>query len=292
MPDKPITNALTFDIEEYFHVSAFEGVIPKSEWGNWESRVEYSTNLILDLLSMLSTTATFFTLGIVAKNHPQLIHRIVSDGHELACHGFEHIRVADHTSREFFDDISRAKITLEDVSGVGVNGFRAASFSINSIDHWAFDEIEKAGFSYSSSIYPIKHDLYGIPSAPRVPFNPIAGNDLLEIPVTTFRACQRNFPAGGGGYFRLYPYLLTKKLISAFHNSVGAPANMYFHPWEFDPNQPRPNGISAKTKFRHYVNQSKSMQRLERLVKDFRWASMQEAYGKNIVKLKNIPEVN
>lgn len=283
-----ITNALTFDVEEYFQVSAFEQLITKSDWGKWESRVEYSTNLILDLLSQYNVTATFFTLGIVAEKHPQLIQRIISDGHELACHGFEHIRVNDHTAAEFFEDIARAKKTLEDISGVTVNGFRAASFSINRIDHWAFDEIIKAGFGYSSSIYPIKHDLYGIPTAPRLPFQPVAGNDLVEIPVTTFRAGPRNFPAGGGGYFRLYPYIVTKKLISAFQKSMRAPANMYFHPWEFDPDQPRPSGISTKTRFRHYVNQSKSLERLERLIKDFQWTSMEEAYRDNFNKPKKL----
>ena len=275
-------NALTFDIEEYFQVSAFEGVIDRSEWDNWESRVEFATNRILDLLAENFTKATFFTLGLIAEKHPQLIQRIVAEGHELGCHGYQHIRITEQTPEEFRADIKHAKAVLEDVSGVRLEGYRAASFSINKTNFWAFGEIAQAGFAYSSSVYPVKHDLYGIPDAPRIPYRPVADVDLVEIPVSTVRLFGRNLPAGGGGYFRLYPYAVTKRLLHAVQNKDGMSANMYFHPWEFDPDQPRPEGVSAKTQFRHYLNQDKSLDRLSRLLRDFSWSTMRDVYRSSI----------
>lgn len=278
MVDNHLTNALTFDIEEYFQVSAFEDVIAKSDWGNWESRVEYSTNRILDLLDENNTKATFFTLGMVAENQPQLVRRIVNDGHELGCHGYQHTRITDQNPQELREDIARAKAVLEDVGGVALEGYRAASFSINENNFWAFEEIDRAGFIYSSSVYPVKHDLYGIPNAPRKPFKPVPTLDLMEIPVTTVRLFGRNLPAGGGGYFRLYPYIVTKQLLRRFQDKDCASANMYFHPWEFDPDQPRPEGVSGKTRFRHYLNQAKSLPRLNKLLNDFSWSTMRDVY--------------
>lgn len=279
---KNVQNALTFDIEEYFQVSAFEGVIDKKDWNTWESRVEFATNRILDLLETNSVRATFFTLGMVAEKHPALIQRIVTDGHELACHGYEHTRVTEQNREEFREDIRRSRGILEDIGGVRLDGYRAASFSINRANFWAFEEISAAGFSYSSSVYPVKHDLYGIPDAPRFPFQPISGNSLTEIPITTVRLFGRNFPAGGGGYFRLYPYEITKRLLKHFQLKDRASANMYFHPWEFDPDQPRPQGVNAKTKFRHYLNLKKSLDRLGQLMGDFSWSSMRDVYKDSI----------
>ncbi|MEM7469597.1 MAG: XrtA system polysaccharide deacetylase [Pseudomonadota bacterium] len=278
-----IVNALTFDIEEYFQVSAFETVINRDEWDRWESRVDFATNRILDLLAEHSTKATFFTLGLVAEKHPALIRRIIGDGHELACHGYQHVRITQQTREEFRADVEHAKAILEDVSGVSLEGYRAASFSINKSNFWAFNEIADAGFAYSSSVYPVKHDLYGIPDAPRVPFKPVENVNLVEIPVSTVRLFDRNFPAGGGGYFRLYPYAVTKRLIRTIHNCEGTSANMYFHPWEFDPEQPRPEGVSAKSRFRHYLNQGKSLERLGRLLRDFSWSTMGEVYRSSIL---------
>ena len=282
MTSTSLTNALTFDIEEYFQVSAFENVIERSEWDQWESRVEFATNRILDLLAAHNTKATFFTLGLVAEKHPELIQRIVRDGHELGCHGYQHVRITQQTAGEFRADIERAKGILEDIGGVSLDGYRAASFSINKSNFWAFTEIAAAGFSYSSSVYPVKHDLYGIPDAPRVPFKPVDELDLVEIPVSTVRIGGRNFPAGGGGYFRLYPYLVTRHFLRRLHKTEGNNANMYFHPWEFDPEQPRPEGVSAKTQFRHYLNQEKSLNRLARLLEDFSWSTMRDVYRTSI----------
>lgn len=277
MSNKPV-NALTIDVEEYFQVSAFEAVIKRDDWGQWQSRVVYATEMLLDLLDEHSTKATFFTLGYIAQQHPQLIRQIVDRGHELGCHGLQHVRVVNQNAREFRQDIDLAKNILEDCAGCEVRGYRAASFSINRNNFWAFTEIQNAGFEYSSSVYPVKHDLYGIPDAPRSPFKPVPELDLLEIPVSTVRVWGRNIPAGGGGYFRFFPYFLTEKLIRAV-NAEGLNANMYFHPWEFDPAQPRPQGINAKTRFRHYVNQGRSLNRLGRLLRAFSWGSMHDVYA-------------
>ena len=194
------TNALSIDVEEYFQVSAFERYITPDNWGDWPSRVELACDRILDLLDAQESKATFFTLAWIAERHPKLIRRIVDDGHELACHGYQHVRVTDQTRAQFRQDIQRSKALLEDVGGTPVSGYRAASFSINTSNVWAFEEIEAAGFSYSSSVYPVRHDLYGIPEAPRVPFRPPNTGRLTEIPIV-FRTCfgiARNLSAGVG----------------------------------------------------------------------------------------------
>lgn len=281
MSSPTIINALTFDVEEYFQVSAFESVIKREDWKNWESRVEFATGKILDLLDEHNVKATFFTLGTIAEKHPGLVRRIVESGHELGCHGLQHTRIVDQNKIEFKNDINRAKSILEDIAGKQVSGYRAASFSINADNFWAFDELAEAGFIYSSSIYPVKHDLYGIPDAPRFPFKPVDGNNILEIPVSTVSVFGKNIPAGGGGFFRLFPYMLTSQMISSI-NKQGESANMYFHPWEFDPKQPRPRGLSPKTKFRHYLNQSRALTRLARALESFRWSSMWEVYRDSI----------
>jgi polysaccharide deacetylase family protein (PEP-CTERM system associated) len=264
-----IVNALTIDVEDYFQVSAFAPHIHRSEWDATPTRVEENVDRILAMLAEHSIHATFFTLGWVAERHPDLVRRIADAGHEVASHGYEHHRASDLTREEFVSDITRAKSRLEDTTGQSVLGYRAPSFSISGRNEWAFECIAEAGYRYSSSIYPIKHDHYGMPSAPRFPHSPRP--DLLELPVTTTRMLGRNLPAGGGGYFRLMPYQMSRWFIQRVNRIDGHPAIFYFHPWEVDPDQPRVPGIGAKTRFRHYLNLKHTEKRLRRLLADFRW---------------------
>lgn len=264
-----IVNALTIDVEDYFQVSAFAPHIARSEWDAKPTRVEDNVELILSMLAEHSIHATFFTLGWVAERCPALVRRIAEAGHEVASHGYEHHRATDLSREAFVSDITRAKTLLEDTTGQPVKGYRAPSFSISGRNEWAFECIAEAGYRYSSSVYPIKHDHYGMPSAPRFPHAPRPG--LLELPVTTTRMLGRNLPAGGGGYFRLMPYQVSRWFIRRVNRIDGHPAIFYFHPWEVDPDQPRVEGIGAKTRFRHYLNLKHTERRLRRLLADFRW---------------------
>lgn len=276
---KPIVNALSVDVEEYFQVSAFESVIAPSAWESWPSRVQYATERLLDVFAAAGTHGTFFTLGWIAERHPGLLRRMVAEGHEVACHGYNHTRATTQSRDEFRADVRRSKQLLEDVIGLPVYGYRAASFSIDHSNLWAYPELEAAGFTYSSSIYPVKHDLYGAPHAPRVAFRPPDTSALTEIPVSTVRVGSRNLPAGGGGFFRLLPYAVSRMLIRRINLGDQRAANMYFHPWEFDPQQPRPSGVRLKTRFRHYLNQERTIERMRRLLADFRWAPFRDVYG-------------
>jgi polysaccharide deacetylase family protein (PEP-CTERM system associated) len=265
----PLVNALTIDVEDYFQVSALSPYIERSDWDNRECRVERNVNRILAILNDCGARATFFTLGWVAARYPRLVRDIVNEGHELASHGFDHERASDQDAVRFYDDIARAKQTLENISGVSVRGYRAPSFSIGPKNTWAFDCIRRAGYEYSSSIYPIRHDHYGMPDAPR--FLHRVHENLLEVPVTTARLFHHNWPAGGGGYFRLMPYRVSHWLLKHVNTIDHQPAVFYFHPWEIDPAQPRVRGIGLKTRFRHYVNLNRTEQRLRRLLGDFHW---------------------
>lgn len=276
MPGRPITNALTIDVEDYFQVSAFAPYIPRELWDSRECRVERNVERILQMLDEGRTRATFFTLGWVAERYPQLVRRIVAGGHELASHGYGHQRASELSEAEFSADIGSAKKLLEDISGQEVNGYRAPSFSIGEGNLWAFDCLERAGYRYSSSIYPIRHDHYGMPGAPRFAHQVRAG--LLEVPVTTVRYLDRNWPASGGGYFRLLPYALSRWLLQKVNELDRQPAVFYFHPWEIDAGQPRVAGISAKTRFRHYVNLQRTEARVRRLLGDFSWGRMDEVF--------------
>jgi len=277
MQNKTLHNAMTIDVEDYFQVSAFEPYIDKNTWDSIELRVEKNTHRILDVLAKFETKATFFTLGWVAERYPQLINRIISEGHELACHGYEHIRVTEQTPDQFRADIIRTKKILEDLGGKEILGYRAASYSINTENLWAHDILAEEGFKYSSSVYPVKHDLYGIPDAPRFSYQPIKGSDFLEIPISTIKFGQKNIPCGGGGFFRFYPYMFSKW---AFHhiNSSNQSAIFYCHPWEIDPKQPRQEGLNFKTKFRHYLNLHKMEQRISCLLTDFNWDTMENVF--------------
>ncbi len=275
-PTGTIVNALTIDVEDYFQVSAFAPYIRRDEWDSRECRVERNVDRILAMLASHRIHATFFTLGWIAERYPQLVRRIVDGGHELASHGYGHERASDLTPAAFNADISRAKKLLEDLGGVEVRGYRAPSFSIGINNLWAFDSLARAGYRYSSSIYPIQHDHYGMPDSPRFAYRVGAG--LLEVPVSTVRFRKRNFPSSGGGYFRLLPYPVSRWLMRRVNSVDREPAIFYFHPWEIDPDQPRVAGVDAKSRFRHYVNISRNEQRLQQLMQDFRWGRMDQIF--------------
>ena len=274
-----LQGAATVDVEEFFHASALEVVAPRERWGVMPSRVVESTQRVLDLFSRSETKGTFFILGVVAERHPSLVREIAGRGHEIASHGYAHYRVGHQTPRVFRDDVERAKKILEDVCGLEVGGYRAASFSINRQTWWAFEELAEAGYHYSSSVYPIRHDHYGETSAPRHPFEPIKG--FAEIPITTVRMLGNNLPAGGGGYFRLLPYRLSRLALKRGDGGRSWPAVNYFHPWEFDPGQPR-LPVPLATRFRHYVNLNRMEAKVERLFRDFAWGRMDQAFASAI----------
>ncbi len=274
-PTASPSNALTIDVEDYFQVSAFAPHIPRSDWAIRECRIERNMDRILAMLDAHDTKATFFTLGWVAERYPNVVRRIVDNGHELASHGYGHERASDQTPDGFFADINVAKLILEDLSGKEVRGYRAPSFSIGERNLWAFEILEKAGYQYSSSIYPIRHDHYGMPDAPR---HAHRIGSLLEVPATTLRFFNRNWPASGGGYFRLMPYPLSRWMIRRVNDVDQLSAVFYFHPWEIDTDQPRIPGINARTRFRHYINIDRMESRLNRLLADFSWGRMDELF--------------
>ncbi len=270
-----LRNAMTIDVEDYFQVSALAPYIDRSDWDSRECRIERNIESILSLLAQHGTKATFFTLGWIAKRYPQVVRAIVEQGHELASHGYGHERVTSLSAKAFSADVSRAKKLLEDLGGQAVIGYRAPSFSIGSANLWAFDCLRRAGYRYSSSVYPIRHDHYGMPDSPRFAY-PVDG--LLEVPVTTLRLFKQNLPASGGGYFRLLPYALSRWMIGQVNAVDKQAAVFYFHPWEIDPGQPRINGINAKTRFRHYLNLDRTRGRIARLLGDFSWGRMDDIF--------------
>jgi polysaccharide deacetylase family protein (PEP-CTERM system associated) len=272
--DGRIRNAMTVDVEDYFQVQALASVVPRDEWETRPRRVEQNTNRVLDLFAEAHVKATFFTLGWVAERHPQLIRRIVAEGHELASHGWSHIRADDQSPDEFRADVRRTKLLLEERGGVAVNGYRAASFSIGRRNPWALGVLAEEGYTYSSSVYPVRHDLYGMPEAPRFPFRPVPGQRFREFPITTAHCAGRNWPTGGGGYFRLLPYGISAALMRVVHRDDHKPCIFYFHPWEIDPGQPVQQGLSLKSRFRHYTNLSRMEGKLRRLLRDFAWDRM------------------
>lgn len=274
--DVVIVNALTIDVEDYFQVSAFAQHIPRDSWDTLPCRVEANVDRILALLAEHDARATFFTLGWLAERHPEMIRRIVAAGHELASHGYGHCRASEQGYGEFLADIRLAKAVLEDVASSAVNGYRAPSFSIGPANLWAFDCIAEAGYRYSSSVYPIRHDHYGAPDSPRFAHEVRPG--LLEVPVATVRALNANWPAGGGGYFRLLPYRVSRWSLRRINAVDGESAMFYFHPWEIDPEQPRVAGPGLKARFRHYLNLKRMESRLRRLLCDFRWERVDRVF--------------
>lgn len=270
-------NALTVDVEEHFQVEAFAGVIARDRWPALPSRVEANTGRLLDLFARAGVRATFFTLSWVAERHPALIRRIVAQGHELASHGHGHARVPTLGPEGFRADIRRARQVLEDIGGVAVLGYRAPTFSIGPDTPWAYDLLAEEGYRYSSSIYPIRHDLYGAPDAPLTPFHP-DGRPILEIPMTATPLLGRNLPCAGGGFFRLLPYPVFR-LGLARVNRGGRAGIFYTHPWEVDPGQPRVAGAGRLSRFRHYLNLSATTGRLERLLAEFAWDRMDNVFA-------------
>ncbi|MDY0963403.1 XrtA system polysaccharide deacetylase [Massilia sp. CFBP9026] len=277
-PGEKIRNAMTCDVEDYFQVSAFAPYIDRASWPTRECRVEANMERILALYERHGVRATFFTLGWIAERYPAMVRRIVAAGHELASHGYGHLRASDQSRAEFDNDIRSSKALLEDIGGQAVVGYRAPSFSIGHANLWALDALHEAGYRYSSSIYPIAHDHYGMPDAPRFAFYPNGPDGLLEVPITTVKMAGRNLPAGGGGYFRLLPYALSRWMMEKVNREDGEPALFYFHPWEVDPGQPRPEGLGAKARFRHYVNIDRMEGRLEQLARDFKWDRMDRIF--------------
>ena len=280
MKNNNIVNAFSIDVEDYFQVSAFSSHISLADWDSYSCRVEGNVNRILTILDEKKIKATFFTLGWIARRYPQLVREIVREGHELASHGYGHQRASDLSEEDFYSDIDTSKKLLEDLGGVKVNGYRAPSFSIGKKNMWAFDCLVKAGYRYSSSIYPIRHDHYGMPDFPRFSSNLKCG--ILEIPMTTLRMFGGNLPSSGGGYFRLLPYTLSKRMIQAVNSRDRQPAIFYMHPWEMDVGQPVIPGLSNKTRFRHYLNINKMEDRLNRLLHDFKWDRIDSVFANKL----------
>jgi len=280
-PQAAIRNAMTVDVEDYFQVEAFARTIPRATWDSFPRRVEANTDRILEQLAGAGVCATFFTLGWVAERHPALVRRIVAGGHELASHGHGHARVATLTAEQFRQDVIRAKHLLEDIGGVKLTGYRAPTFSIGANTPWAYPILAETGHRYSSSIYPVRHDLYGAPNAPR--FAHAVGDGVLwEVPMTTLRLRGpwggQNLPISGGGYFRLLPYAVFRRGLAAFHAAEGRGGMFYTHPWEIDPGQPRIAGAGRLSRFRHYLNLGRTAPRLDRLLRDFAWGRMDEVF--------------
>jgi len=275
---KIIKNAMSVDVEDYFQVSAFSSIIKKDNWRNFHSRVDKNLNNILDLFQENNIKSTFFTLGVVAERHIPLIRRIADEGHELASHGYDHVRVDNFDVAEFRLDINKTKKILENAAGVPVRGYRAPTFSISKKNFWAFDVLAEEGYDYSSSIYPIHHDSYGVPDAPRFPFKP-SSSFFWEIPMTTIKLFEYNIPCSGGGYFRLFPYQIFKYQLMKYNNMEGKPGIFYFHPWEFDLYQPKINRVNQIKKIRHYSGLEEMKNKLIKLIRDFSWGRIDEVYA-------------
>jgi polysaccharide deacetylase family protein (PEP-CTERM system associated) len=275
-------NALTFDVEEYFHAEAFARVLRPEEWPGLESRVVATTQRLLDVLDRERVRATFFVLGWVAERQPSLVREIASLGHEVGCHGFGHQMIPRLTRDEFERDVTRAKAALEDATGRPVIGYRAPTFSVMRETLWSLDVLCEAGFRYDSSIFPIVHDRYGIPDAPRFPHRMKApgGAELAEFPMSTVLILGRRVPVAGGGYFRLFPYSFTRRAIARINTREGQPAMIYLHPWEIDPEQPR-LPVGPLTRFRHLVNVRKTEARLGRILADFNCAPAAEVLAES-----------
>lgn len=278
-PPRGSVNAMSVDVEDYYQVSAFTGVVQRRDWNRFEDRVGDSTRRVLDLFAAAGVRGTFFILGCVAKRHPDLVRAIADGGHEIASHGFAHHRIFELTPAWFLRDVRHTRRRLEDIAGRPVRGYRAPSFSISRATWWAYDALAEAGYRYSSSVYPIHHDHYGVPDAPRDPFQPLPG--FTEIPITTVMLGERRFPCGGGGWFRLLPYALSKRALLRV-NSEPRPAMFYFHPWEIDPGQPRIPGAGLRSRFRHTVQLDRMEGKLARLVRDFRWGRIDAVYPTDV----------
>ena len=274
----PIVNAISVDVEEHFQVQALAGAYGREAWDGCESRVDRNTKTLLEIFANANVKGTFFTLGWVAERQPSIVREILAQGHEIASHGYCHARVDSQTPDAFRADIRRTKKILEDAGGVEVRGYRAATFSVGPHTPWAWPVLEEEGYRYSSSVYPVTRDFYAYPDAPRTPFKPQGVEGLIEIPIATVRLGSKNYPCGGGGYFRLLPYAVSRAALRRINRRDGLPAVFYIHPWEVDPHQPRVKGLSAKSRFRHYLNLARTGERLRRLTRDFHWGRMDHLF--------------
>ncbi|MGE0463573.1 MAG: XrtA system polysaccharide deacetylase [Vicinamibacterales bacterium] len=274
-----VLNAMTVDVEDYFHVSAFAGIVSPADWAGCESRVCRNTERMLDLLDRAGVSATFFVLGWVAERFPRLVERIHRAGHEIGSHSYDHGLVYEKDPDSFRADLRRAQAAIEGAAGVAVRGFRAPSFSVTERSLWALDVLVEEGYTYDASIYPVRHDRYGIPSWPRhIQRLDRSGGPLWELPGSTVRRAGLNLPMGGGGYFRLLPYGWTSRGIRTLNEEEKRPAIFYVHPWEIDPDQPR-LPASALSRFRHYHNLDQTEARLRRLMKEFRFGTVAQVLG-------------
>ena len=270
----PVLNAMSIDVEDYFHVSVFDGIVPRATWSEMESRVCANTRKLLDIFDEFTVRSTFFVLGWVAERHPDLVREIAARGHEIASHGYAHRLVYDQTPAAFRADVHRAKSILEDAAGCRIGGYRAPSYSVTPRSLWALDVLIEEGHTYDASIFPIRHDRYGIPVSPRAPF-PIRREPgtLMEVPGSTVRLGPLNLPIAGGGYFRILPYRWTRWGIERLNGGEGEPAVFYLPPWEVDPGQPRLQA-GWLGRFRHYRNLDQTETRLRALLTDFRFGTV------------------
>ncbi|QIG80686.1 XrtA system polysaccharide deacetylase [Stakelama tenebrarum] len=264
-----VVNALSVDIEDWFHVGAFETVIAREDWPTLEDRVEANTDAVLELFAAGGVHGTFFTLGWVAERHPALLRRIAAAGHEIASHGWDHQRVFTMGPEQFRSDLARTRAALEDASGVKVTGYRAPSFSFDKRTPWAHQVLAEEGYAYSSSVAPLRHDHYGVPDAPHHAYRPLPDSPLIELPVTTARLLNRQITTGGG-FFRLLPAAITDRAVRAA-NAAGQPAIFYFHPWEIDPGQPRVDAAPLKSKLRHYARLGAMRGKVAGLIARHQW---------------------
>jgi len=271
-------NAMTVDVEDYFQVQAFADCVDRANWDDYPSRVEANVDRILAQFDRAGVHGTFFTLGWIAERHPAMVRRIVASGHELASHGWDHTRADSQTPDAFRADVRRTRALLEDIGGSRVNGYRAATFSIGARNQWAFGILREEGYRYSSSVNPIAHDLYGMPDAPRVPFQP-DDDGFWELPMTTVRAFGRNWPCSGGGYFRLLPGVLYRQGLARVNGTDGQPGIFYFHPWEVDPGQPRIEGARWKSRLRHYTNLSRMAADIDHILRVFAWDRVDRVFA-------------
>jgi polysaccharide deacetylase family protein (PEP-CTERM system associated) len=282
-------NALTIDVEDWFQVQALEGAVSRDSWDRRELRVARNTERILGLLSDAGCRATFFILGWIARREPALLRRIADGGHEIASHGMEHRRVDRQTPASLRGDVAATKALLEDTTGVAVRGYRAPSFSIGARQFWAYERLAEAGYTYSSSVYPVRHDSYGIPDAPRLPFRPRNAPRIVELPLPTLAVGRLNLPAGGGGFFRLLPYAASRWAIARLNAAERLDCIFYFHPWEIDPDQPRIAGLRARSQMRHYLNLGRMEARLVRLLKDFAWDRLDRVHAESLGAPERLP---
>lgn len=287
MAATPVVNGLSVDVEDWFQVGAFENTIKRDDWDSLQLRVGDNVARILDLFDEAGVKATFFSLGWVAERNRAAMRAIVDRGHELASHGYDHTRVFTFTRKQFAEDIARARAILEDAVGTPVTGYRAPSFSIDARNAWAHEVLAEHGYAYSSSVAPIVHDHYGWREAPRFAFRPVSGSDLVEIPVTTAMFRNHRLAAGGGGFFRVFPYGFSRWAIRQVNREENRPAVFYFHPWEIDPLQPRVPGASLRSWLRHYTNLDRMAGKLGRLIGDFAWGRMDELAAREKVRARD-----